>query len=87
MIKNDISIINEILNYESKFNGFLIRLYTKNMSVSEFRTDLINIMNTDGVGKFLTYYRNCLKNYSANSSEEQIKSLKDMILILEGVVY
>ena len=85
MLNNNMSIAKEIEQYESNFRGFLIASYKGDNE--EFKKDLIKTINEEGAETFLNHYRNRLKNYSADSNEEEIKELKDMILILEGFVY
>lgn len=78
------SVLKEIINYESKFNGGLQFHYEDK---EEFKNDLIDTTK-EGFAEILDYYKCYLNSCNnTNSDEEQRKELSDLILILEGVVY
>ncbi|NFH40730.1 hypothetical protein [Clostridium sporogenes] len=77
-------ILNSILNYETSFKGYLLRVYDNK---EEFKKDVISSLNESE--KFLTdiisYYKNDLVSRNdTNSTMEQCKCLSDLILTLEG---
>lgn len=80
---NKINKISEIIvKYENDFNGSLKNGYEDN---EQFKKDLIEDLQFNGVNEILEYYRTDLvSRNNTNSTTEQRKELKDIILILEG---
>ena len=77
-------ILNSILNYETNFKGYLLRVYDNK---EEFKKDVVSSLNEGE--KFLidiiSYYKNDLVSRNdTNSTIQQRKCLSDLILTLEG---
>lgn len=82
----NILIVNEIIKYESNFNGFLLGGYNRN--IQEFKNDLIYTIDNEGAGEILEYYKNELSGSNdTNSTKGKRKELSDLVLILEGFAY
>lgn len=88
MVKNNITVIaivNEIVKYESNFNGGLI--YGYKGDIEGFKTDLVSSINKDGAKEILEYYNSYLISCDGtNSIEEKRKELYNIILMLEGFI-
>lgn len=76
--------IDVITEYEKKFNGFLIGGYSIE---NDFIKDMNNQLSTnEGIEELIQYYKDDLKSRNdTNSTEEQRKELKSIILGLEGL--
>jgi hypothetical protein len=84
MRNTNTTIVREIINYETKFNGALQHGY---QNKEEFKNDLMNSTDKEGFTEILDYYRSYSNSFNnTNSTNKQRKELNDLILILEGAV-
>lgn len=83
MLIKESLIVNTILDYEFKFNGWLKRIYKDD---EEFLNDLTNVVNKEnGIDELLKYYKIHLINMNdTNSTSEKRLEIRKIISLLEN---
>lgn len=81
MLKN--AIVENITNYELKYNGSLLNGYD---NIDEFKKDALDVISEKiTLSDVIEHYKaEATSSNSTNSTEEQREDLKGLILELEG---